>query len=180
MRNWKTWSMSLIRFHIRNIIVSSSWLPNNHTQTSLLSIQRGQFLIFIWGWYHIIWGIAGLLWPSNNVRLLQQFIPPWKAVVFGCEYSGWWWRHQFQRVCLVDDQVKSPFPASSQIPLKSKFLTCAQENPDLIFQGVQRLWHRGRSPWGVPGFWQGGKWIYNNDWFSRGFVLTSVDKLGQC
>ena len=38
-----------------------------------------------------------------------------------------------------------------------------------ISQGVQRLRHRGRSPRGVPSFWQRGGWIYYNSGFSRGF-----------
>ena len=36
-------------------------------------------------------------------------------------WSRWWWRHQFQRVCLVDDQVRILIPFSWQNGLFREF-----------------------------------------------------------
>ena len=53
---------------------------------------------------------------SHFMRLVSDCLPlstsEWRSVFrlydFECN-SGWWWRHQFQRICLVDDKVESQF-----------------------------------------------------------------------
>ena len=59
------------------------------------------------------------VYPSHPhfMRLVTDCLPlstsEWRSCVsrlYDCECnSGWWWRHQFQRICLVDDKVESQF-----------------------------------------------------------------------
>ena len=98
MRNWKTWSTSLIRFDISHIyncaIVMDTKMPENWTL----------LILILWGWYQI----ACLLQPQNDVLVFCQLMTLGKKS--DCERnSGWWWWHQFQRICLVDDKVELPF-----------------------------------------------------------------------